>query len=57
MFISSGTGCWMISLKNASPRWILLSHSIRSPGLRSFHQNSCLSATGEVTRAKPDSSS
>ena len=28
MFMSSGTGCWMISLNNFSPNSILLSHSV-----------------------------
>ena len=37
--MSSGTGCWMISLKNFSLSSILLSHSEDWSGLRSFHQN------------------
>ena len=50
--MSSGTGWRMISLKNFSPNSILLSHSEGTLGLRSFHQNSCLSATNELTPRK-----
>ena len=38
MFRSSGTGCWMISLKKSSLSSILLSHSVCSSGLRSFEK-------------------
>ena len=38
--MSIGTGWRMISLKNFSLNSILLSHSVGSSGLRSFHQNS-----------------
>ena len=37
VFMSSGTGCRMISLKNFSLSSILLSHSENWSGLRSFH--------------------
>ena len=55
--MSSGTGWLMISLKSFSPSSILLSHRLDSSGLCSFHQNSCLSATNELTRANPADSS
>ena len=42
--MSSGTGCWIISLKNFSLISILLSHSEDWSVLRSFHQNSVRSA-------------
>ena len=35
--MSIGTGRLMISWKNFSPNSILLSHSVGSSGLRSFH--------------------
>ena len=50
--MSSGTGWRMISWKNFSPSSIVLSHSSRSPGLRSFHQNPVRLATGELTLAE-----
>ena len=47
VFMSSGTGWRMISWKNGSLRWILLSHRLGSSGLCSFHQNSVRSATSD----------
>ena len=41
----------MISLKNFSLNTILLCHSVRSSGLRSFHQNSVSSAICAFTVA------
>ena len=51
MFMSSGTGWLMISLKNFSLNSILLSHSVRSSGL--FHQNSVRSAITAFTVVSP----
>ena len=57
VFMSSGTGCWMISLNNFSPNSILLSHSEYSSGLRSSHQNSPRSTMWEAMNRLPRSSS
>ena len=57
VFMSSGTGWRMISLKNFSLSSILLSHPSRSLILRSFHQNPVRLATGELTLAETCSSS
>ena len=40
MFMSRGTGWFMISLKKSSLSSILLSHSARASGRLGFHQNS-----------------
>ena len=37
---SIGTGCAMISLKNCSPSWIVLSHNTGASGCFASHQNS-----------------
>ena len=52
----SGPG-WAFKGLGVAPRRILLFHSEDSLGLRSSHQNSCLPATNELTRAKPPGSS
>ena len=49
MFMSSGIGCAMISLKNFSPSSILLSHNEGAFGWRALHQKSVRSAISELT--------
>ena len=51
MFMSSGTGWLMISLKKSSLSSILLSQSEGWSGLRSFHQNSVRRAITAFTVA------
>ena len=48
MFMSSGTGWRMISLKKSWPNSMVLSHSTGSSGRRGFQTRWVFRATGEV---------